>query len=286
MVRCNMLNEVVKMDNLKFLLDLEGDSVDLIYSDILYNTGRKFEDFDDDLGSPMEAIDWYRPRLIEMKRILKDTGTIYLHCDYRLVHYLKVEMDNIFGIDNFRNEIIWHYNSAPRKKKDFGGRHDSILRYTKTSEYTFNVDEVRVPYSESAPRGYAKEKYYNKLGKVMGDVWEINIIGQNDKTERVGYSTQKPKELLEIMIKASSNQGELVADFFGGSGTTGVVAKELNRNYLLCDISDKAVNISRERLSRTIRGVKLNEDLGDLPSDNNKSASSNLFDLALDFQID
>lgn len=256
-----MINTVLKIDNLELLRKLEEKSVDLIYSDILYNTGRKFEDFDDDLGTSKEAMEWYLPRLVEMQRVLKDTGTIYLHCDYRLIHYLKVEMDTVFGPENFRNEIIWHYNSAPRRKKDFGSRHDSILRYSKTNDYTFNVDEVRIPYAESAPRGYAKEKYYNKLGKVMGDVWEIKIIGQNDKTERVNYNTQKPKELLEIIIKASSNEGDLVADFFGGSGTTGVVAKELNRNYLLCDINEKAIQLSEDRISKTIKGSKLNKNI-------------------------
>ena len=251
-----MINKVLNIDNLELLNKLEDQYIDLIYSDILYNTGRKFDDFDDDLGTAEEAMVWYKPRLLEMKRVLKDTGTIYLHCDYRLIHYLKVEMDKVFGVENFRNEIIWHYNSAPRTKNDFGKRHDSILRYTKTNKYTFNVDEVRVPYSETAPRGYAKEKYYNELGKVMGDVWDVKIIGQNDKTERVNYNTQKPKELLEIIIKSSSNEGDLVADFFCGSGTTGVVAKEYNRNYLMCDISAKAVKLSEKRLLKTITGIK------------------------------
>ena len=215
-----MINTVIQSDNLSLLKKLEDNYVDLIYSDILYNTGKKFKDFDDDLGTEEEAMEWYRPRLIEMHRVLKDTGTIYLHCDYRLVHYLKVEMDKVFGVNNFRNEIIWHYNSAPRKKNDFGKRHDTILRYSKTDDYTFNDEEVRVPYSETAPRGYEKEKYYNPLGKVMGDVWDVKILGQNDKTERTGYSTQKPKDLIEIIIKSSSNPGDLVADFFAGSGTT------------------------------------------------------------------
>lgn len=252
-----MRNKVLEMDNLDLLRKLDDQYIDLIYSDILYNTGRKFDDFDDDLGTPEEAMDWYRPRLVEMKRVLKDTGTIYLHCDYRLVHYLKVEMDKIFGFDNFRNEIIWHYNSAPRKKNDFGKRHDTILRYTKTDDYMFNVDSVRVPYAKSAPRGYAKEKYYNNLGKVMGDVWEVKIIGQNDKTERVGYNTQKPKELIEIIIRASSKPGSLVADFFAGSGTTGVVSKEWGRDYLLCDINERAVSISKKRLAEISKGVML-----------------------------
>lgn len=274
-----MINKVLEMDNLVLLRKLDSETVDLIYSDILYNTGRKFKDFDDDLGTTKEAIEWYKPRLIEMKRVLKETGTIYLHCDYRLSHYLKVEMDNIFGEENFRNEIIWHYNSAPRKKKDFGKRHDAILRYSKSCDYTFNTDEVRVPYSETAPRGYEKEKYYNELGKVMGDVWDINILGQNDKTERTGYATQKPKELLEIIVKASSNPGELVADFFAGSGTTGVVAKEYGRNYLMCDINKNAVEISKNRLEKTIEGIKLKNNNFINANVDETSKLNNLFSL-------
>lgn len=244
------INKVYCMDNLELMKQMEDNSIDLIYCDILYNTGRKFADFEDNLGTHEEAIKWYEPRLVEMKRVLEDTGTIYLHCDYRLAHYLKAKMDEVFGLDNFRNEIIWHYKTSPRRKNDFGSRHDTILRYSKTSDYVFNADQVRIPYALSAPRGYAKERYYHELGKVMGDVWEINAIAQNDKTERVGYSTQKPKELLEIIIKASSNKGDIVADFFCGSGTTGVAAKELGRNYILCDVNPKAVEISEMRLAK------------------------------------
>ena len=111
------INKVYCMDNLDLLKSMDDEVVDLIYSDILYNTGRKFDDFDDDLGTPEEAVEWYKPRLNEMKRVLSNTGTIYIHCDYRLVHYIKVDMDKVFGFDNFRNEIIWHYNSAPPRKK-------------------------------------------------------------------------------------------------------------------------------------------------------------------------
>ena len=101
------LNKIYCMDNLELLKQLPDESIDLIYCDILYNTGKKFRDYDDRLGMPQEAMEWYRPRLIEMKRILKNTGSIYLQCDYRLVHYLKVYMDELFGVKNFRNEIIW-----------------------------------------------------------------------------------------------------------------------------------------------------------------------------------
>lgn len=239
------------MDNLELLHKFEDNSIDLIYCDVLYNTGKKFDDFDDNLGSKSDAIQWYHPRFVEMRRVLKDTGLLYIHCDCNLSHYIKVELDNVFGENNFRNEIIWWYNSAPRKKKDFGRRHDTVFRYSKSDNYYFNSDSkyIRQEYSKTAPRGYEKEKYYDSRGKIMDDVWKINMLGQNDKTERVGYSTQKPKELLYKIIDSSCPQNGIVADFFCGSGTTCVAAKELGRNYLGCDISEKAIEITNSRIT-------------------------------------
>ena len=189
-----------------------------------------------------------------MKRILKDSGLLYIHCDYNLSHYIKVLLDSIFGIDNFRNEIIWWYNSAPRKKKDFGKRHDIIFRYSKTKDYYFNENSsyIRQPYSPTAPRGYEKEKYYDNRGKVLDDVWKINMLGQNDKTERTGYSTQKPKQLLYPIIDSSCPKDGVFADFFCGSGTSLVVAKELGIEHIIgVDINEEAIEISRERLNNT-----------------------------------
>ena len=122
------------------------------------------------------------------------------------------------------------------------------MRIQKTNIFTFNP--VRTPYAKSAPRGYAKEKYYHPDGKVIGDVWiDIPMLAQNDKKERVGYPTQKPKKLLERIIKSSTNEGDLVADFYCGSGTTLVVAKENNREFIGCDISEKAIKITQQRLN-------------------------------------
>lgn len=243
-----IMNQVICDDNLKVLLGLADKEIDLIYCDILYGTGRKFNDFQDlkPVRSIIEA--HYRPRLEEIHRVLKETGQIYLQMDYRIVHWIRLMMDDIFGYHNFRNEIIWHYNSAPRKKKSFGSRHDTILRYSKSDQFTFNEEEVRIPYSKTAPRGFAKEKYYNPNGKVLGDVWKINMIAQNDKTERLGYQTQKPENLLKNIVLSSSNPGDLVADFYCGSGTTLSVAKKNGRKWLGVDISQKAVNIAQKRL--------------------------------------
>lgn len=244
------INKLFCEDNFALLKRLPDQSVDLIYCDILYNTGKNFKDYNDNLGTPKDAIEWYKPRFIEMRRVLKNTGLMYIQCDYNLSHYIKISLDNIFGQDNFRNEIIWWYNSAPRKKKDFGKRHDTIFRYSKTDDYYFNEDSqyIRQAYSPTAPRGYEKEKYYDNRGKIMDDVWKINMLGQNDKTERVGYTTQKPKELLYKIIDSSCPIGGLVADFFCGSGTSCVVAKELERNYLGCDINEDAIKITRQRI--------------------------------------
>lgn len=243
-------NTVYCMDNLILMSEMASDSIDLIYCDVLYNTGKNLKDYNDNLGSANDAIDFYKPRFSEMKRILKNTGLLYIQCDYNLSHYLKVLLDSIFSVSNFRNEIIWWYNSAPRKKKDFGRRHDTIFRYSKSNDYFFNADSkyIRQPYSETAPRGYEKEKYYDNRGKIMDDVWKINMLGQNDKTERVGYATQKPKELLYKIIDSSCPKDGEFADFFCGSGTSLVVAKELGINFIGCDEQQRAVQITQKRL--------------------------------------
>ena len=239
-------------DNLEYLHTIEDKFVDLIYCDILYNTGKNFKDYNDNLGTPQDAVEWYRPRLLEMRRVLKDTGLLYIQCDYNLSHYIKILLDETFDVKNFRNEIIWWYNSAPRKKKDFGKRHDTIFRYSKSDNYFFNLDSpyIRQAYSPTAPRGYEKEKYYDDRGKIMDDVWKVNMLGQNDKTERVGYATQKPKELLYKIIDSSCPKNGVVADLFCGSGTTCVAAKELGRRYIGCDISEKAIKIANNRLDK------------------------------------
>lgn len=238
-------------DNLIFLQNLQPECVDLIYCDILYGTGRDFGDYKDLPHSFEEQRFFYLQRFKEMHRVLKSTGTIYIHTGVKNSHWIRSFLDQIFGNDQFRNEIIWHYNSAPRKDKDFGNRHDTILRFSKSNVYYFNDKSpyIREPYSNTAPRGYEKEKYYSPLGKVKGDVWDIKIIGQNDKTERVGYATQKPLELLAPIIDSSCPPGGIVADFFCGSGTTLVAAQKLGRQIIGCDINPNAIEVTKERLS-------------------------------------
>ena len=194
---------------------------------------------------------WFiAPRLLHMRRVLKPTGLLYLHCDTKMSHWLKLVLDCIFGASNFRNEIIWYYNSGARTKKDFGRRHDVILRYSKTPHYIVNFDTpyAREPYSPNINIPLSKQHYYNPQGKVLDDVWRIKIIAQNHKTERVGYPTQKPRELLERIIATSSRKGDIVLDPFCGSGTTCVVAEDMGRQWMGIDVNKDVVSIIRRRM--------------------------------------
>ena len=198
-------------------------------------------------------------RLMELKRVLKDTGSIYLHCDPTASHYLKILMDAIFGKRNFRNEIAWCYRGAGYPKKDFGKRHDIIFRYSKTNNYVFNLDEVREEYAEATKKRF---KHYignirkgsdfgiqklNPLGKQPDDWWQIQPIAPSAK-ERLGYPTQKPESLLERIIKASSTEGDIVLDPFCGCGTTISVAQRLKRYWIGIDITHLAINLIKSRL--------------------------------------
>ena len=198
-------------------------------------------------------------RIIEMHRVLKDTGSLYLHCDPTASHYLKALLDEIFGKDNFRNEIVWGYRGGGSPKKDFGRRHDVILRYSKSKDYVFNSDSVRIPYQaeglgrkDDAMWGRHKgtDKVYkpHSLGKIPEDWWIINVLNANDP-ERTGYPTQKPLALLHRIIKASSNEGDIVMDPFCGCATTCVAAQQLGRKWIGIDIEKQAAGILVERLS-------------------------------------
>ena len=186
-------------------------------------------------------------RLLLMKQVLRDTGSIYLHCDPTSSHYLKVIMDAIFGEECFRNEIVWYYNSGARGKR-FGKRHDTILWYSKTDDYIFNTDELRVPYSPDISVPASKAHYYHPNGKVCDDVWKIPIIAQNDKKERIGYATQKPLALLDRIVRASSKEGDVVLDPFCGCGTTLISAIQNRRHWVGVDVSGDAVDLMQARI--------------------------------------
>ena len=205
-------------------------------------------------------------RLVLMRELLADNGSIYVHLDWHVGHYVKIIMDEIFGKENFRNEIIWCYTGPARKVKDFPDKHDIILRYTEGNTPVFNIDAIRISYSKSflARRKYAEGKsgiYAGKYereaeefkeykkGKIPEDWWnDIPTGGQISRDELIGFPTQKPEKLLERIIKSSSNEGDIVADFFCGSGTTGAVVEKLGRRWIMSDLSKFAIHTARKRL--------------------------------------
>lgn len=203
-------------------------------------------------------LEYMYPRLVLMKELLSETGSIYVHIDWHVGHYLKILLDDIFGKENFRNEIVWIYTRMGTKgQKIFSRAHDNVYWYSKNNSWIFNLDEVRLPYSEGslARQGYQLNRLgsgiskqgvtvLNNIGKCPEDWFDIPYLRGN---ERVDYATQKPEKLLERIISASSNEGDLVCDFFGGSGTTAAVAERLGRRWITTDIGKPACLVMRKR---------------------------------------
>ena len=269
---------VVKGDNLEFLRTLPDSSFRLIYIDPPFNTGKvqtrqtmktirsatgnrvgfkgqTYETvkgvafgYNDAFGDYWEFLE---PRLEEAWRLLTDDGTLYLHLDYREVHYAKVLLDALFGRESFLNEIIWAYDYGARSTKKWPAKHDNILVYVKDpNNYYFNNAEVdREPYM--APGLVTPEKA--ALGKLPTDVWWHTIVSPMGK-EKTGYPTQKPEGILRRIIHASSEPGDWVLDFFAGSGTTGVVAQNLSRRFVIVDQNQEAINIITKRLGSNLLG--------------------------------
>ncbi|HVX31487.1 MAG TPA: site-specific DNA-methyltransferase [Nitrolancea sp.] len=260
-------------DNLDLLALIPDGSIPLIYIDPPFNTGRTqsrtrlrtVRDPDGDRtgfqGRPYrttrlsthaygDSFDDYlaflEPRLREAYRVLAANGTLYLHLDYREVHYAKVMLDEIFGRASFLNEIIWAYDFGGRARNRWPAKHDNILVYVKSPrQYVFNTDAIdRVPYL--APGLVGPEKAAR--GKLPTDTWWQTIVSTNGR-ERTGYPTQKPLLILRRIIQASSNPGDLVLDFFAGSGTAGVAARELGRRFLLFDNNPDAISVMRQRFA-------------------------------------
>jgi adenine-specific DNA-methyltransferase len=198
-------------------------------------------------------------RLKLMHSLLADDGSIYVHCDWRMTAYLRLLLNDIYGESNFRNEIIWCYTAASNVGSDFPRKHDNILRYTKSDKYVFNKDDIRVPYApESIDRANRNvvgkggmnfnEIILNDGGKVPEDWWNDIQRAARYPGENVGYPTQKSEKLLERIIKASSNEGDLIADFFCGSGTTAAVAEKLGRKWITTDLGRFSIHTARKRL--------------------------------------
>jgi len=213
----------------------------------------------------MAYIAYMAQRLFEMHRVLKPTGSIYLHCDPTASHYLKTIMDCVFGMRNFRNEIAWCYTGPSGAKHNFPAKHDVILRYSKSQVWTFNADSVRIPYKELHSDKGKKAKLwgdkgklqneevrrsYEARGKVPEDYWlDIPSGGHIPPDERLGYPTQKPLALLNRIISASSNEGDIVLDPFCGCATTCVSAQRLRRKWIGIDLSEKTGELIGDRLA-------------------------------------
>jgi len=250
-------------DNLELMAEIEDNTVDLIYCDILYGTGRKFKDYQD-LKPKREIIEeHYVPRIKEMHRILKPTGSIYLQMDTKINHWIRCIMDDVFGYDKFRNEIIYEQQKGG-KRNGFQLAHDTIIYYSKSENFTFNINyctekvNTNKRYDKIDEDGNRYKTYYRKdgsfwynsyyKGKIISDVWTDIPVINSKGNEYTGYDTQKPKALIERIIKASSNEGDLVVDFYGGSFTTAEVCKDLKRNFIGCDIEKKAIEIGKKRV--------------------------------------
>ena len=266
-------DEILLGDNLPLLAELADETFQLIYVDPPFNTGRTQrrvrlrtlpdndgdrvgfsgrryrsrvldrssyrDEFDDYLG-------FLEPRLAHARRLLRRTGTLYVHVDYREAHYCKLLLDEIFGRECFLNEIIWAYDYGARTRRRWPAKHDTILVYVKDAdEYHFDSEEVdREPYM--APGLVTAEKAAR--GKLPTDVWWHTIVPTSG-VERTGYATQKPEGIVRRMVLASTRPGDWCLDFFAGSGTLGAVAAKLGRRYVLIDWSHEAVEIARKRLA-------------------------------------
>jgi adenine-specific DNA-methyltransferase len=192
-------------------------------------------------------------RLSIMRDLLADNGSIYVHLDWHVGHYVKVMMDEIFGYENFRNEIVWCYTGPGRQINDFPDKHDVIYRYSKSANYIFNFDEIKIPYVKldtGKTHGiFKKQAILDEKGKIPEDWWaDITPVARLHATELLPFDTQKPEALLRRIILSSSNLGDIVADFFCGSGTTLAVAEKLDRRWIGSDLSKFAIQVSRKRL--------------------------------------
>jgi site-specific DNA-methyltransferase (adenine-specific) len=261
-------------DNLTVLKQIPDSSVPLVYIDPPFNTGREQQrskvttkrnsegnrigfkgeryetvkstvlSYDDQFANYWEFLE---PRIEEAFRVLSNSGTFYLHLDYREAHYAKVLLDALFGPDCFLNEIIWAYDYGGKSKSRWPAKHDTILVYVKDPKnYYFNSEEVdREPYM--APGLVTQEKI--EKGKLPTDVWWHTIVSPTGK-EKTGYPTQKPVGILRRIIQASSKPGDVVLDFFAGSGTTGFVANELGRRFILVDQNPESIQVIKDRLPK------------------------------------
>lgn len=281
---------VILGDNLAVMAALlpeyEG-RINLIYADPPFFTNRKFsarvgkgedsrkpsnwklaEGYHDSWADMDSYLQFLYERLSLMHRLLAPNGTLYLHLDWHADSHARLILDEIFGAENFINEIVWVYHGPSPIRTAFNRKHDVILMYGKSKDYVFNVDDIREPYNPNTVNTFksSRKAGFGKVpdlerGKVPEDWWYFPVVARLH-SERTGYPTQKPEALLERIILASSNKGDLVADFFCGSGTTALAAAKHGRRFITCDESVRAVHTARTRLAGTKSVFTMERDAG------------------------
>lgn len=241
------MNKIIFADNLDYLQNTE-DKANLVYIDPPFGTNKtqKLHEYSYN-DSFTNYLTFLRKRIVLARNVLVESGSFFVHLDYRNVHHVKVMLDEIFGRDNFMNEIIWAYDFGGRPKRYWPRKHDTILWYVMNKKnYTFNYDEMdRIPYM--APGLVGPEKA--KRGKTPTDVWWHTIVHTTGK-ERTGYPTQKPLGVLERIVKVHTNPYDVVLDFFAGSGTTGEAAAKNGRRFILVDNNPQAIEVMKKRLEK------------------------------------
>ena len=248
------------------LKSLDSCSVDLIIADPPYNVGKDYGNTSDKLDFN-DYIALTKEWLVECHRVLKDSGTIYVFVGFRFISYIYQILEKELNM-NFINWISWHYTQGIGKTKGFSPRHDDILMFSKTSTYKFNLDDIRIP-----------QKYYRKVNNMRGanpgDVWEVSHIHYCQKG-RQQHPTQKPEALIERMVLASSNEGDMVVDPFCGSGTTMRVCQQLKRNGIGIEINEEYVKLAKERLNRPFEGFdSIDTRMLRVPNDLNDAKTRN-----------
>ncbi|MBQ9575895.1 MAG: site-specific DNA-methyltransferase [Muribaculaceae bacterium] len=260
------MTNIILGDCLNELKSINSNSVDLIIADPPYNVGKDYgnksdkQDFDN-------YIDFSKKWLSESHRILKKSGTIYVFIGFRYISYLYQIMEKDLGM-NFVNWISWHYTQGIGKTKGFSPRHDDILMFSKSSNYTFNLDDIRIP-----------QKFYRKVNNMRGanpgDVWDVSHVHYCQKG-RQPHPTQKPEAIIERMVLASSNEGDLVVDPFSGSGTTLRVCQQLKRNAIGIELNEEYIEQTKERLACPFKGFdSIDERMLRVPNDLNDTKIRN-----------
>ena len=263
-------NRLIWGDCLHVMRQIPSASVDLVYIDppffsnrvynVIWGDDNEERSFSDIWKGGLDGyLIWLNARLYEIRRILKPTGSIYVHCDWHASHYIKAEMDKIYGYDNFRNEVVWTYRTGGVSKQHWPRKHDAILFYVKSQAYRHQAPQERIYYDKPFFTDTVDEEGRFYADVYVRDTWDDIKPIINVSSERIGYPTQKPEALLERIISASSNEGDVVADFFIGGGTTAAVAQRLGRRFIACDQSRVAVAVTAERLKQAAQ-ARLNEE--------------------------